>query len=96
MKKGIYQQIRELGETNIELPTKTEFAKMCDKISENSIKARAKKLQLLDGNMKHLNKRSKELGKEIPMELLSVIIGAPNGIPYVGNQFIEKYREWIN
>tara|TARA_R110002124_G_scaffold281430_1_gene455733 strand:- start:89372 stop:89632 length:261 start_codon:yes stop_codon:yes gene_type:complete len=44
-------------------------------------------------NRKDLIKRSKELGKEIPLELL--FIATSTQIHYVGSDFMKKYKEWI-
>ena len=50
-------------------------------IKNNKIKA----------NITHLRIRAKELGKEVPIELLAIVYtDAP-----VGGNFIEKYKEWI-
>lgn len=47
----------------------------------------------IEMNIKHLNKRSKELGKEVPLMLL--LYSTTIHKSYVGSEFIEKYKEWL-
>jgi hypothetical protein len=44
---------------------------------------------------KDLESRSKKFGEPIPDEILIRACGAHNGIIYVGSDFFEKYRKWI-
>lgn len=53
-----------------------------------------KKEDTIRSNIKHLEKRSVELKKEIPMELLLMVQYI---YPlFVSKEFREKYKEWIN
>lgn len=93
--KGIYQQIRELGENKYELPTKKEFENFCDKMIKNDIKNRQKVEKNRKENFDHLEKRAKELNEEIPFELLLRVQTAPEGILWVGSEFLNKYKKWL-
>lgn len=51
-------------------------------------------IQIQKENTKYLQQKSKELGKEIPVELYHRLVYMVD-IP-VGSSFIEKYQEWFD
>ena len=93
--KGIYQQIREDQPEEVKLPTNKEFRQFCDKLSKSIIIQRQKAEKSRKENLSHLNKRAKELNEEIPFELLLLVQTAPNGVPMIGTEFLNKYKKWL-
>ena len=94
--KGLMEQIRERGNVISFKPSdikKEDIVKALEaeaKAYEESKRARHKKIV---ENEKHLKVRSKELGKEIPMELYYYTCVMPRPM---GSWFFEKYEEWLN
>lgn len=96
--KGILQQMRE-----IEVITYNSKFTREGLDSTNSILAKAateevdyreKRLNEMEDNRYSLVKKSKELGKEIPLELAYHCFISYTKT-YVGFDFLEKYKEWL-
>lgn len=85
--------MREVNTFPPKPPTKKEFREFFERSSKEriiQIKANEKSRK---ENLKHLITRSKELGKEIPLELQVMFSVYP--IPMVGSDFIERWKEWL-
>lgn len=91
--KGIWHQIREVNVEPAKLPTKQALRDYFEKAYKERRIELAKNERLKEENWKHLITRSKELGKEIPIELQAVFSVYPS--PRVGSDFIERWREWL-
>ena len=92
--KGIFQQMREgrvleWGEeiTQQDLEIFKEVVERESKIREDWLKGR-------EENRKALNKKAKELKKQIPFEVTYHCFLAPYRT-YVNTEFLEKYKEWL-
>ncbi len=98
MSKGIMQQIRESEVTILDGKfTKEDIENLKFKLKESIEQDRKRKQEFLkkrEINRKELNKKSKELGKEIPFELAWHCYLAPYQT-YVGSEFLETYKEWL-
>jgi predicted transcriptional regulator len=97
--KGIFEQMREVepyvfkkgGLTQKEIKDLAAFFKNAQKEQKELEEKRQKEC---DANYKHLVKRSKELNKEIPTELI-VYLCSPFHEKSFGGWFFEEYKEWI-
>ena len=91
--KGIIEQLKNgtkpySGDIN-EIFNNLEL--MCIKDKERCKKEWELKEQRIMQNLETLNKRSKELNKQIPMMLLAAVYSdRPQG-----SWFFEKYKEWL-
>lgn len=98
MSKGIMQQIRESEVTTLDGKfTKKDLEELSYKIQESAKKDYKLKQEWSkerEANRKTLNKKSKELGKEIPFEVAWHCFLAPYQT-YVGSEFLETYKEWL-
>lgn len=90
--KGIFHQIIEVNIESPKVPTKQVLAAFFEKAYKERRLELAKNEKLKEENWKHLIARSKELGKEIPIELQAVF-SVPR--PMVGSDFIERWKEWL-
>ena len=93
--KGIYQQIREEKfEPNISITKKNleEFFKSLEKAKVSKRKEISKRDK---ENREHLEKRAKELNKEIPIELYAYCVSAINPSNVLPKWLIDKYKEWL-
>lgn len=93
--KGIIAQIDEHFE-NTKNQKPLSFKELIKLLEESS--KRYKKIEIENEksrkeNIAHLQKRSKELGKPIPLELLAKILSYP--VPMIGTDFRNKYIEWL-
>ena len=98
MSKGIMQQIRESEVTILDGKfTKEDIENLKFKLKEGIEQDRKRKQDFLkerEKNRKSLNKKSKELGKDIPLELAWHCFLAPYQT-YVTSDFLETYKEWL-
>lgn len=70
--------------------------KLCfEKIIDNINKSKKQKIKDYKGNMNHLYKKSKQLKKNIPSEVLYMCNPYFNIGLYVSSSFYEKYKEWF-
>lgn len=70
-----------------------EFERLFEESQKEARRRRKKEEKQAKKNIKHLVKRSKELGRPIPDMLLFFAASAPP--MYVGSDFVERYREWF-
>lgn len=98
MSKGIMQQIRESEVFVLDGKfSKKDLEQLSYKIKESAEKDYKRKKEWLKerrDNEKALNKKSKELGKEIPFEVAWYCFLAPYQT-YVNSEFLETYKEWL-
>lgn len=98
MGKGIMQQIRESKVVTLDGKfTKKDLEELAYKIQESvgeDYERKQKWLKERDVNRKELNKKSKELGKEIPFEVAWHCFLAPYQT-YIRSEFLEIYKEWL-
>ena len=73
--------------------TMSDLEDIINELSDNGRRDLKEKIKTAKNNIKHLDRRSKELGKPVPPELM-VYLGSPI-THYVGGDFIVKYREWL-
>jgi len=96
--KGIVEQMKESDHVVIDGKfDKKDFDKIIEKLKiaeEEDITYRSDRLKELKENEKHIVKRSKELNKEIPLELAYHCYLNFNKT-YIGSDFINKYKEWF-
>lgn len=72
-------------------PTWEEVSRRMVEMDKARGKRRREEELKINNNLKALNKRAKELGKGIPMEVLGVVLlNRP-----VGTRFLEQYKEWM-
>ena len=92
------QQIRESGVTVLDGKfTQEDIENLKFKLKEGAEQDRKAKQEFLkerETNRKALNKKSKELGKEIPFEVAWHCFLAPCQT-YVSSEFLETYKEWL-
>lgn len=93
MSKGIYQRIREAGVSTIERFSIKDLEKALQDLQARRIEKHKEDELVIKNNMKHLDKRSKELNKPIP-EMLLIVMCSPVKMT-VGSAFIEEYKEWL-
>ena len=62
--------------------------------AEQDRKAKQEFLKERETNRKALNKKSKEIGKDIPFEVAWHCFLSPYRT-YVGSEFLETYKEWL-
>lgn len=93
--KGIIQQIEEHYEEskNKEPLTIEQIISKIQEAEKAQIKNRIENEKKIKENIKHLNKRSKELGKAIPPVLIALF--SVQATPLVGTDFINHYKEWL-
>lgn len=93
--KGLVQQIKEHYEASKNIPplTDKQLMKLIDEAAKRDRQRFLENEKSRKDNMKHLQKRSKELGKPIPPELL--IRFSFEAVPLVGSDFLERYKEWL-
>ena len=96
--KGIYAQMQESSKIVSDFGKFTR--KDLDNIWDCIVKAgiideerRILRNKEIEGNEKHLYKRAKELGKEIPIYLWYVMCSFNKVL--VGSEFLEEYKEWL-
>ena len=98
MNKGIMQQIRESKVTVLDGKfTQEDIENLKFKLKEGAEQDRKSKQEFLkerETNRKALNKKSKELGKQIPFEVAWHCFLAPYRT-YVNSEFLETYKEWL-
>lgn len=98
MSKGIMQQIRESETATLDEKFTKEYLKdlsyKIQKSAEEDYKRKKEWFKEREINRKELNKKSKELGKEIPLELAWHCFLAPYQT-YVNSEFLETYKEWL-
>lgn len=98
MSKGIMQQIRESEVFVLDGKfSKEDLEQLSYTIKESAEKDYKRKKEWLkerEVNRKELNKKSKELGKEIPFEVAWHCFLAPYQT-YIGSEFLETYKEWL-
>ena len=98
MNKGIMQQIRE-GKVTVLYGkfTQEDIENLIFKLKEGAEQDRKSKQEFLkekETNRKALNKKSKELGKQIPFEVAWHCFLSPYRT-YVNSEFLETYKEWL-
>ena len=98
MSKGIMQQMRESGVTILDGKfTQEDIENLKFKLKEGAEQDKKAKQEFLkerETNRKALNKKSKELGKQIPFEVAWHCFLAPCQT-YVNSEFLETYKEWL-
>jgi hypothetical protein len=98
MNEGIMQQIRESEVVTLNGKfSKKDLEQLSYKIKESAeidYKRKKEWLKEREINRKALNKKSKELEKEIPFELAWHCFLAPYQT-YVNSEFLETYKEWL-
>lgn len=98
MSKGIIQQMRENEVFVLDGKfSKKDLEQLSYKIEESAKKEQKRKKEWLkerEINREELNKKSKELGKEIPFEVAWHCFLAPFQT-YVSSEFLETYKEWL-
>jgi hypothetical protein len=93
--KGIMWQIEQRSKTEpmTTLPTKQQWKTLFEQMDAD----RREHIEEMDRQQKenfaHLTKRSKELGKPIPL-VLQYIMCAHN-THMVGSDFVKTYKEWL-
>lgn len=96
--KGIVEQMRDSKHIIIDGKfTKEDFNNIANKFKiaqEEDLQYRSNRIKELKENEKHIFKRSKELNKEIPLEL-AYHCYLNFGKTYVGSDFMNKYKEWF-
>ena len=95
--KGIVQQMQEAKVVEWNKFTQKDFDNLSKNIkiaAEKDIEYRKNRLKKMESNKKAILKRSKELGKEIPLELAYHCYLNYNKT-YVGSEFLQKYKEWL-
>lgn len=95
IEKGLWAQMKEGKTVSFGKPITQEDWDKCmlvlEKHNERWRENIAIEAEKIENNFGFLTKRSKELGKEIPMELLAIAyLNQP-----VGSWFLEKYKEWL-
>lgn len=94
---GLFKMIQERSTGVNQKFTEKDLELFFGKIEEESKKSRqqyeAREKEIKE-NIKHLVKRSEELGKEIPLYLYLVSTTNPQ-IFFVGSDFLEEYKEWL-
>lgn len=92
------QQIRESEVATLDGKfTKKDLEELAYEIQESAEKDYKRKQEWLkerEVNRKALNKKSKELGKQIPFEVAWHCFLAPYQT-YVNSEFLETYKEWL-
>ena len=92
------QQMRESGYiTYGDMFSKEDLEQLSYKIKESAeidYKRKKEWLKEREINRKELNKKSKELGKEIPFEVAWHCFLAPYQT-YINSEFLETYKEWL-
>ena len=98
MNEGILAQIRKQEPLYWNKKLTQEDLENLKNMLEKSIKKdtqlRKEFIKEREDNRKALNKKAKELGKEIPVEVAWHCFLAPYKT-YVGSEFLEKYKEWL-
>ena len=93
--KGIYEQLKEaetINYENIDFDKLNDYFKKSHKEQLQKQKAEEKRQK---NNLKELEKRSKELGKEIPLELMAIVASDLNKGGVISSSMIKKYNEWF-
>jgi len=91
--KGIFEQIRELPAYELGDINFAEFEKAIKKAEKDNAEHWKRVQKRIKENRIHLEKRAKELGKEIPFYLGYVMCDTKTH--YVGSDFLEEYKEWL-
>lgn len=90
--KGIWEKIQESKPVDITKPLDwEEIFQICEEYNKRQKDEYLRRDKNRKENMKHLTKRAKELGKEIPTEVMVIVFSGVS----VGEWFIEKYKEWL-
>jgi len=90
---GIMKHINSIAVHDGALNEK-DFEDWWNKATEQHEEFLKKKKETIAYNIAHLNKRSKELEKPIPTQLLYMVLSTYPLM--VGTQFVEQYKEWFN
>jgi len=96
--KGIVQQMQDAEVVERGKFTQKDFDELSNNLkiaAEKDTEYKKNRLKELEINRKALLKKSKELEKEIPFELAYHCFLSYNKT-YVGSEFIEKYKEWLD
>lgn len=96
--KGIVQQMREAKVFKWGEFTQKDFDNLSNSLkiaAEKDSEYRTNRLKEMESNRKAIFKQSKELNKEIPLELAYYTYLSINK-RYVGSEFVEKYKEWLD
>jgi hypothetical protein len=93
--KGIFQQMREQEIAIWDGRFTKQDLDNLEIALEKDLKIRKEFIKTRTENEKALTKKSRELNKPIPFELAWHTYLAPYQT-YVGSEFLEKYKEWIN
>jgi len=94
--KGIVEQIKDSKSTHYDgkLSLK-DIDEFFQHIQEGETQLRKELVKQQKETSKHLAKRSKELGKEIPVELLLMTNPFLNRGTLVSQEFMIRYKEWF-
>ena len=96
--KGIFQQMQEGKVFEGGKFTQKDFDDLSNSLkiaAEKDSEYKTNRLKEMESNRKAIFKRSKELNKEIPLEL-AYHCYLSYGKTYVGSEFLEKYKEWLD
>ena len=97
--KGIVQQMQESKVISVDGKfTKKDLDDLLNNlkiVAKEDSEYRKNRLKEMEDNRKAIFKRSKELNKEIPLEL-AYHCYLSYGKTYVGSEFLEKYKEWLD
>ena len=97
MSKGIFQQIKDASRIEIKNNLKIkDLEDILNDLTEKERKRKEKNKIIEKENYDHLVKRSNELNKDIPLELLFMTNPTFNPGLYVSAEFVKKYKEWLN
>lgn len=95
--KGLIQQMEERGKVHILKPFTEEdiidIQKKLKQALEKDFKDRENRFKEIEENRLHLLKKSKEFGEEIPVELMYHALSFHR--TFVGTEFFEKYKKWL-
>lgn len=95
--KGIVKQMQESEVKEWGKFTQKDLDELLNSLkiaAEEDANYRKDRLKELESNRKAVFKRSKELNKEIPLEL-AYHCYLSYSKTYVGSEFLEKYKEWL-
>lgn len=94
--EGIYKYLERTA-VPFNYGSPIDFKKL-NKVIDQACKEDEKRIKELHkewkNNIKFLSKRSKELGKEVPFEILARL--NPYQKIYVSSDFFQKHKEWFN
>lgn len=94
--KGILAQINQKpSQLNEDISIK-DLQDIVSSIIKESNKQRKKNDKVAKENIKHLQKRAKELNKEIPIQLLVLLSPNINPKGIISSSTYFKYKEWLD